>query len=101
MADSYDKRQVYNEAFGHVDGARPGYHAAMAHVPVTWTGAHLRCSLYIADTNNNVVRKISPSGIITTFAGTGYGSAATGDGRSATAATLWFPGGLTVGPDGR
>jgi hypothetical protein len=61
---------------------------------------HLRCSLYIADTNNNVIRKVSTSGIITTVAGNGLFDL-TGDGGKATAASVNFPQDLVVGTDGR
>jgi len=44
-------------------------------------------NLYIADTGNNRVRKIAPSGIITTVAGTGT-AGFSGDGGSATLANL-------------
>ena len=47
-------------------------------------------NLYIVDYNNNVVRQVSTSGTITTFAGTattGY----TGDGGAATSATMLQP----------
>lgn len=44
-------------------------------------------SVYIADTGNLRVRKVSPSGIITTLAGTGA-SGSTGDGGQATRAAL-------------
>ncbi|MFT3703868.1 MAG: gliding motility-associated C-terminal domain-containing protein [Agriterribacter sp.] len=44
-------------------------------------------NLYITDVGNNVIRKIDPSGIITTFAGNGtYGYS--GDGGAATSAEL-------------
>ncbi|HEX7078188.1 MAG TPA: hypothetical protein VF363_07195 [Candidatus Eisenbacteria bacterium] len=52
-------------------------------------GIHLTAAgdLYVADAGNNAVRKISPAGIITTFAGTGT-AGYTGDGGAATAARL-------------
>jgi sugar lactone lactonase YvrE len=46
-------------------------------------------SLYIADSWNNRIRKVSATGI-STIAGTGI-SGSTGDGRPATAAELWEP----------
>lgn len=47
-------------------------------------------NMYIADANNNVIRKVSPTGIISTFAGNGMGRFA-GDGGLATAASLNIP----------
>ncbi len=44
-------------------------------------------NLYIADTNNNRIRKVSTSGTITTIAGTGT-AGYTGDNGAATSATL-------------
>jgi RHS repeat-associated protein len=56
-------------------------------------------SLYIADYYNNRVRKVDPSGIITTVAGTGAWGFG-GDGGPATQAQLKGPEGVAVGPDG-
>jgi len=56
-------------------------------------------SIYIADHNNNRVRRVSPSGIITTFAGDGEGGFS-GDNGPATAAELTSPNGVAVGRDG-
>jgi streptogramin lyase len=56
-------------------------------------------TLYIADTNNHCVRRVSPDGIITTVAGTGiagYG----GDGGPAVGAQLSWPQDVAVGMDG-
>jgi trimeric autotransporter adhesin len=52
-------------------------------------------NIYIADTGNHRIRKVSPQGVITTIAGTGepgYG----GDGGPATAARLTSPSGVAV-----
>jgi sugar lactone lactonase YvrE len=55
--------------------------------------------VYIADTYNNRVRRIDPSGIITTVAGNGtYGYS--GDGGPATSASLSHPDGLTLDASG-
>ncbi len=56
-------------------------------------------NVYITDCTNNVVRKVSPSGIITTFAGTGA-AGYTGDGGAATAATFACPWGVRVNASG-
>lgn len=52
-------------------------------------------NIYIGDTFNNVVRKVSTSGIITTVAGTGTGGYS-GDGGAATSAQLADPFGVAV-----
>jgi Secretion system C-terminal sorting domain len=51
-------------------------------------------NVYFSDFNNNCVRKISTSGIITVYAGTASVSGYTGDGGQATAAKLISPVGL-------
>jgi uncharacterized protein (TIGR03437 family) len=52
-------------------------------------------NLYIADAVNNRIRKVTPSGTITTVAGNGQEGYA-GDGGPATAASLWLPEGVAV-----
>ena len=52
-------------------------------------------NLYIADYYNNRIRKVNTSGTISTIAGTGTGSYS-GDGGAATAATIYYPGGVAV-----
>jgi uncharacterized protein (TIGR03437 family) len=51
-------------------------------------------NVYIGDTGNNLVREVSTSGIITTFAGTPGTSGYGGDGGGATGAFLSLPAGL-------
>ena len=46
--------------------------------------------LFLSDTNNNVIRKVTPAGIITTIAGNGT-SGYTGDGGPATSAEFYLP----------
>src|SRR5258708_35349618 len=40
-------------------------------------------NVYVADDGNEVIRKITPAGVVSTFAGTGYPSSASGPGASA------------------
>jgi uncharacterized protein (TIGR03437 family) len=56
-------------------------------------------NLYIADRDNNRVRRVSPSGIITTVAGTGA-AGNSGDGLPATIATLNGPSAVSVDSSG-
>jgi len=49
-------------------------------------------NLYIADTDNHSIRKVTPLGVITTVAGGGFG----GDGGPATSARLASPSRLTI-----
>jgi trimeric autotransporter adhesin len=53
-------------------------------------------NLYIADTGNNRVRRISTDGLITTVAGLGTFRADSGDGGPATEATLYEPFGVAL-----
>jgi len=56
-------------------------------------------SLYIADTDNHCVRKVTPDGVIHTLAGLGA-SGYRGDGGPATSAQLAWPQDVAVGADG-
>ena len=56
-------------------------------------------NLYIADAGNNRIRKVDPSGVITTLAGTGS-SAFAGDGGPAVQASFDFPWGLAADAGG-
>jgi uncharacterized protein (TIGR03437 family) len=52
-------------------------------------------NLYIADTDNSMIRVVEPNGTITTIAGNGT-PGGSGDGGPATSAQLNFPSGVTV-----
>jgi len=56
-------------------------------------------NVYISDSGNNRIRKVSPSGIITTIAGTGV-AGSTGEGVSATSAQLNVPSRIAVDSQG-
>lgn len=56
-------------------------------------------NVYIADSDNNVIRRVDPAGVISTVAGTGLGGYG-GDGGAATKATLQTPTDVAVAPDG-
>ncbi len=56
-------------------------------------------SMYIPDSGNNRIRKVSTSGIITTLAGNGNADYS-GDGGAAASAALWTPEGVITDPAG-
>ncbi len=57
-------------------------------------------NVYIADTNNHRIRKVTVStGTISTIAGTGT-SSFSGDGGAATSAALYYPFGITLDSSG-
>ncbi|WP_428329271.1 NHL repeat-containing protein [Mucilaginibacter sp.] len=54
-------------------------------------------NVYVADAGNNLIREISPAGVVTTFAGTGAAGNVSG---AANASTFYYPSGLTVNANG-
>lgn len=57
-------------------------------------------TMYVADTGNDCVRRVSPDGIVHRFAGRCGEGGFAGDGGPATDALLSRPYGVSVGPDG-
>ena len=59
-------------------------------------------NVYIADTDNNRIRKVTMStGIITTIAGSSTSGSYSGDNGPATSATLYYPFGVSVDSSGK
>jgi sugar lactone lactonase YvrE len=56
-------------------------------------------NLYIADSGNNIIRKVDRNGVITTIAGTGV-SGFSGDGQVALGAKFFVPSGIAVDKSG-
>jgi len=54
-------------------------------------------NIYVADTGANLIRKISPNGVVSTFAGSGDRGAQNG---KATDASFSYPFGIAVDPSG-
>ncbi len=94
--------QTISTIVGNGSGAfsGDGGAATAARINVSWgIVADAAGNIFIGDGNNNRIRKVNPSGIITTYAGTGsatYG----GDGGAATAAQLNFPSGVALDTSG-
>lgn len=84
---------------GAAGGGGDGGPAAAAQLNAPWGLAAAGGSLYVADVNNNRIRRIDAGGAIHNFAGTG-GLGFTGDGGPATAAQLRRPQGIAAGPSG-
>ena len=57
-------------------------------------------NIYIADYNNQRIRRVGPDGIIVTYAGSGFSTGPSGDGIPATQANLFNPNGVAVDASG-
>jgi sugar lactone lactonase YvrE len=83
---------------GYAGDGGPAIHAQLSEPVGVALGGN--GSLYIADRDNAVVRRVAPNGIIATVAGTGV-SGYSGDGGPAVRAKLSDPENIVVGPRGR
>jgi len=83
----------YNDGFSGDGG--PATSAMLSH-PIG-VAVDVQGNVYIADSSNHRVRKVSPAGTITTLAGSGTGAPGfSGDGGPATSAMLYQPAGVAV-----
>ncbi|MFH0938054.1 MAG: PKD domain-containing protein [Planctomycetota bacterium] len=87
-----------NGTFGYSGDNGPATAAQISYARGFWYDLNTK-NIYIADTGNHRIRRISPSGVITTVAGNGT-AGFSGDGGLATAAQLNAPLGVTTTPDG-
>jgi sugar lactone lactonase YvrE len=85
LAISSAGQTITTVAGGYVGDGGPATEAALA-LP-EWTVMDQNGNLFISDLGNNRVRKVDPSGFITTYAGTGI-AGFSGDGGPAVAARL-------------
>ncbi|MBC6108965.1 gliding motility-associated C-terminal domain-containing protein [Pedobacter fastidiosus] len=53
-------------------------------------------NIYVADAGNNKIRKITPAGVVSTFAGSGLPGSVDGNGTNA---RLYYPTGITIDPN--
>jgi sugar lactone lactonase YvrE len=79
---------IYGQS-GNLDGT--GSAARFNHP--NCVAADVNGNIYIADTDNNLIRKMTPNGLVSTFAGTGVQGAADG---AASTATFYYPSGIAV-----
>jgi len=86
----------FSSSYGY---AGDGYQATNAKLfNPTGVAVDTNLNVYIADTRNQVIRKVTTAGVISTIAGNyNLGAGYTGDGAAATAAQLNYPTGLLIG----
>lgn len=88
---------IAGNASGHAGYVGDGHPAdsALLNNPMA-VAVDLAGNIYISDNGNNVIRKVNPAGIISTYAGRDTVSGYTGDNGPADSATLSSPQGIAV-----
>jgi len=93
---------LFSQTVSTVVGGDHGDGGAAAKASIDWPFSLARDAsgnLYVAEFYGHRIRKVTPSGTITTYAGTGIGGY-NGDGISANTAELYYPSGITFDPAG-
>jgi sugar lactone lactonase YvrE len=85
--------QVTTFAGNGVMGSDDGIGTSSSFANLMAIAADTAGNIYVADSHNNIVRKITPAGIVTTFAGSGREGHADGKGK---AASFFNPAGIAV-----
>jgi DNA-binding beta-propeller fold protein YncE len=88
----YGKTAVFAGSNG-VKGSSNGTGTAATFKALQGVTTDAQGNIYVADAGNYLIRKITPAGVVTTFAGSGVKGSANGTG---TAATFTNPGGLAI-----
>jgi sugar lactone lactonase YvrE len=94
------RQQAYGGDYGPANQARLSLPFGQQGDPAGRIETDAAGNLYIADTGNNVIRKVDTNGIITTVAGTPMTAGFAGDGGPATAALLFAPVDIAFDADG-
>ncbi len=84
---------------GIVGYSGDGYEAIYAQVAAIDVAIDWKGNVFLADASNHRIRKVSPLGIITTYAGTGT-AGYNGDNIAATSAELYYPESIAVDDTG-
>lgn len=85
-----------NGTYGYTGDGGPAVNALLADLYYTYPAFDNAGNMYIAQNLNNTIRKIDPSGIITTIAGTNGIIGYSGDGGPAVNALLYHPTSIAV-----
>lgn len=97
MACKSNSPQVTTYAGNGAAGAANGKASEASFLNPMGLAADSNGNVFVADSRNNMIRKISADGIVTTLAGSGKEGSADGN---ASSASFFFPVAVAAGPDG-